>query len=344
MTTEVGEMDPKKQLMEAIAPEVMRIEHCMRQDLMEITADADPLLGEVLDYGIMNGGKRLRPLLLVLSARLCGIDLTGDKRENLYKLAIAFEYLHGATLYHDDVIDRADLRRGKASVNSKYGMIAAILGGDLLHSRSMFLVGSLGGAAALEIFCQATNGMVDGEFLQLRNSNNYSLSESDYFEAVRGKTSLLIGATCEIGALAAGASPERQGILAEYGISLGTAFQIIDDLLDYRGDSGETGKTVGNDFYEGKMTLPIILALNSASSKDGERLRYLLEDETARRDGLSEATGLIEKYNGFTESRARAEAIVAEALAGLNVFANGAASDVLKVFHVLAQYVLARKQ
>jgi octaprenyl-diphosphate synthase len=344
MTTDVGELDTKKQLMAAIAPEVARIEQCMRQDLMETTDGADPLLCKVLDYGLFNGGKRLRPLLFILAARLCGMDCTGDKQGNIYKLAIAFEFLHGATLYHDDVIDGADMRRGKPSVNSKYGMIAAILGGDYLHSRSMYLVGSLGGGAALDIFCKATNGMVDGEFLQLRNANTYSLSESDYFEAVQGKTSLLIGATCEIGAMAAGATPHQQNVLADYGISLGTAFQIIDDLLDYQGDCAATGKAVGNDFYEGKMTLPVILALKVASPEDSKRLLYLLENKTARKGGLSEAQSLIEKYNGFTGSCARAEAIVTEAMTGLEVFGDKESRDVLSIFRLLAQYVLTRNK
>ncbi len=339
-----GGKDPKELLMVAIGPEIARIEQCMQLDLSQVTSATDPLLRSVLEYGILNGGKRLRPLLVILAARLCGLELAEEGKDDIYKLAIAFEYLHGATLYHDDVIDRADMRRGRASVNHKFGTVAAILGGDLLHSRSMFLVGSLGGAVALEIFCHATNGMVDGEFLQLRNARNYNLSETDYFEAVKGKTALLIGATCEIGALAAEASPGEQKALADYGISLGTAFQIIDDLLDYQGESSETGKAVGNDFYEGKMTLPLILALKGASLEDGKRLRFLLEDESARSQGLAEAHALIEKYDGFTKSRARAEAIVTKALSGLDIFAAGDSDDLLRIFNTLARYVLERKK
>jgi len=314
---EVAKATPKEQLMVVIAPEVAKIEQTIRQDLQEATAGIDPLLSEVLDYGILNGGKRLRPLLVVLAARLCGHREERKSKKSIYELAIAFEYLHGATLFHDDVIDRADMRRGKPSVNKEFGTVAAILGGDFLHSRSMFLVGSLGGKTALKIFCQATNAMVDGEFLQLRNAQNYNLSEDDYFAAVKGKTALLIAATCEIGALAGGAADAEQRALAAYGISLGTAFQIVDDLLDYQGDAAQTGKVVGNDFREGKMTLPLILALGAANSEDRERLYFLLEDESARQDGFSEAYGLIEKYDGFDLSRNRAESIIAEAVAGL---------------------------
>jgi octaprenyl-diphosphate synthase len=343
---DVAEASPKEQLMGAIAPEVAKIEKTMRQDLQEATAGADPLLSEVLDYGIFNGGKRLRPLLVVLAAHLCGLREETERKgeKNIYELAIAFEYLHGATLFHDDVIDRADMRRGKPSVNKEFGTVAAILGGDFLHSRSMFLVGELGGIAALKIFCQATNAMVDGEFLQLRNAQNYNLSEDDYFAAVKGKTALLIAATCEIGALFGGGTASEQRALAEYGISLGSAFQIVDDLLDYQGDAVETGKVVGNDFQEGKMTLPLILALGAANSEDKERLLFLIESESERQDGFSEAYGLIEKYDGFGLSRKRAESIVADAVIGLEIFSGEESQLVLGILNALAQYVLARKK
>jgi len=339
-----AENTPKEQLMAAIAPEVAKIEQTMHQDLCAVTNGADPLLSEVLDYGIFNGGKRLRPLLVVLAARLCGLSEENKTSQNIYELAIAFEYLHGATLFHDDVIDRADMRRGKASVNNKFGAIAAILGGDFLHSRSMFLVGSLGGTAALKIFCHATNAMVDGEFLQLRNAQNYNLSEDDYFAAVKGKTALLIAATCEIGALVGGATTVQQQALAEYGISLGTAFQIVDDLLDYQGDSDKTGKVVGNDFQEGKMTLPLILALGAADSADRQRLLFLLENEDARQSGLAEAYQLIEKYDAFDSSRKKAESMVTEAVTGLSIFQNEKDLAALGILKALAAYVLAREK
>lgn len=333
---------PKEKLMANIAPVVAKIEKTMHQDLGVTTKGADPLLIEVLEYGLFNGGKRLRPLLFLLAARLFGRIGESEKTNALYELAIAFEYLHGATLFHDDVIDRADMRRGKPSVNEEFGEIAAILGGDFLHSRSMFLIGSLGGAAALDIFCFATNAMVDGEFLQLRNVQNYSLTEEEYFSAVKGKTALLIAATCEIGALAGGAAPVEQQVLADYGVGLGTAFQIIDDLLDYQGDYAQTGKEVGNDFQEGKMTLPLIIALSRAKTEDQERLLFLLENEDARKNGFSEAYSLIEKHDGFVLSKKRAESIVADALAGLEIFSGAEHSEALGVFRALAQYVLIR--
>ena len=329
----------KERLMATIAPEVAKIEEAMRRDLQATTAGCDPLLAEVLDYGIFNGGKRLRPLLAVLAARL-----SGREEGELYDLAIAFEYLHGATLFHDDVIDRADMRRGKPSVNKAFGEIAAILGGDFLHSRSMYLIGSLGGAEALRIFCNATNAMVDGEFLQLRNAENFNLSEDDYFSAVKGKTALLISATCEIGALAGGATGKSQKALAKYGLGLGTAFQIIDDLLDYQGDAGQTGKAVGNDLQEGKMTLPLIMALGRANPEDRKRLNILLENEESRANGFAEAYSIIERYDGFALSRSRAESIIADAVSGLDSFPEEEYGETLSIFHALAEYVLERKK
>ncbi len=327
--------------MAAIRPEILKIEKVLVRDLEQATANADPLLSQVLEHGILNGGKRLRPLLVVLSSKLCGGAGSGTGT-GIYELAIAFEYLHGATLFHDDVIDSANMRRGKASVNKAFGSIAAILGGDFLHSRSMNLVGSLGGKEALQIFCQATNAMVDGEFLQLRNAQNYNISEADYFSAVRGKTALLIAATCEIGALAADAPVAKRQALAEYGLSLGTAFQIIDDLLDYQGDVVQTGKEIGNDFKEAKMTLPLILALEAAGKEDKERLLFLLDDRKTRQNGFQEACELIVKYEGFSRSRQRAETMVTKAVTGLALFANEKNSSTLSIFEALAQYVLTR--
>lgn len=327
----------KQQLMAAIGPEITQIEGAMRKDLQGTLEGADPLLVEILEYGLFNGGKRLRPLLVVLASRLCG--LYGS---TIYEMAIAFEYLHAATLFHDDVIDHADIRRGKASVKKKFGEIAAILGGDFLHSHSMFLIGSHLGAQGLKIFCTATNAMVDGEFLQLRNARNSNLSVDDYYNVVRGKTALLLAATCEIGALAAGASGKQQQVLREYGLGLGTAFQIIDDLLDYQGVTSQTGKAVGNDFHEEKMTLPLILALNAANSSDRKRLLFLLENEKARSAGFQEAFGIIEKYNGFSLSREQAETLIVQALSGLSVFSDESAVHFIDILHALAGYVLSR--
>ncbi len=334
----------KKQLLQAIAPDVARIDQAMKVDLHNSTQGYDPLLIEVLSYGIFNGGKRLRPLLVLLAAKLVGTSDSKMTDETLLQLAIAFEYLHGATLYHDDVIDQADIRRGKPSVVKKYGEISAILGGDFLHSRSMYLVGSTAGSEALNVFCHATNAMVDGEFLQLRNARNYNLSEDDYFAAIRGKTALLIAATCEIGAMAGGATEAERKALKAYGIGIGIAFQIIDDLLDYQGDAIKTGKAVGNDFQEGKMTLPVILALKKAEDDEKKRLLVLLSGAGSSENTFDEAYALIEKNGGFSASKKQAEQIVGEALTGLEIFTGEHTFMAKSTLHTLAEYVLVRRK
>jgi octaprenyl-diphosphate synthase len=325
-------------LKELIKPDVLQVEAAMRSDLDSIADQHDDLLMEVLRYGLFNGGKRFRTLLAVVAARLCG------KTEKIYQLAIAFEYLHMATLFHDDVIDNADTRRGRPAVNKAYGTVAAILAGDFLHARSMAIIGECGGIEALKIFCLATSGMVDGEFLQLRNTTNFNQSEEDYFTAITGKTALLIAATTEIGSLAAGGKSMERQALRRYGSNLGCAFQMIDDLLDYLGDPNTTGKPVGNDLAEGKMTLPLILAMNRAELQDRQHLLAILQNSDLRRKSLTEVTGIILKYNGFTDTKTKAEEMIREAISPLEIFSRSDQGRDRMILAGLAQYVLTRKK
>ncbi|MDR3631523.1 MAG: polyprenyl synthetase family protein [Desulfocapsaceae bacterium] len=326
-------------LKEQIKPDIQRVEEAMRQDLDTASDRLDDLLLEVLRYGLFNGGKRFRPLLTILAARLCGGDVP-----DIHRLAIAFEYLHVATLFHDDVIDNADTRRGRPALNRVYGTVAAILAGDFLHARSMAIVGERAGLEALKIFCQATGGMVDGEFLQLRNAANYDLSEEGYFAAITGKTALLIAATTEIGSLAGGATQEQRHAMRGYGSNLGCAFQIIDDLLDYLGDQQITGKPVGNDLAEGKMTLPLILAMNRAGKEDRQRLLQILKDEGLRKKSAGTVTEIISKYNGFSDTKKRAEQMICQAIAPLAIFSRETQRKDRLILEGLAQYVLTRNK
>lgn len=326
-------------LMTAIGPDLARIEQAMRADLATLATDTAALLAEVLHYGLFNGGKRIRPLLALLCCRLCG-----GRDADVVPLSIAFEYLHCATLFHDDVIDQALTRRGRPAVNVAFGETAAILAGDFLHARSMLLVGRGGGIRALEIFCGATTAMVDGEFLQLHNASNYNLAEGDYFAVIMGKTARLIGATCEIGALVGGADAQAQQALRNYGLHLGCAFQIVDDLLDYLGDETSTGKSVGNDFREGKMTLPLIIATARAEEKDRKRLLAMLASGRERKSGFAEACTLIGRYDGFVLARHKAEEVIGEALAQLRIFDQEEVQEERAVLQALASYVLNRNK
>jgi octaprenyl-diphosphate synthase len=328
-----------EKLMLAIKAESAKIDMAMHADLDSLKPGLDPLLSDVLDYGLFNGGKRIRPILAVIAARLCGCS---DDR--IYELAKAFEYLHAATLFHDDVIDNADTRRGRPAVNKQFGLIAAILAGDFLHARSMEIVGNMVGGKGLAVFCQATAGMVDGEFMQLRNAAQSNLSESDYYDAIIGKTGLLIAASCEVGALYGGGSFEQQKALRAYGVGLGCAFQMVDDLLDYTGDQLRTGKAVGNDLAEGKMTLPLIITLARANDHDRLQFEAILASPELRQTEIRTVMELITRYKGFDETRARAAKAVDEALAELALFTDTAASASKLTLQVLAQYVLSREK
>ncbi len=326
-------------MMIAIKAESAKIDLAMHNDLDSLKPGLDPLLSEILDYGLFNGGKRIRPLLAVLSARLCG-----STDDSVYELAKAFEYLHAATLFHDDVIDNADTRRGRPAVNKQFGLISAILAGDFLHARSMEIVGNMVGAEGLAVFCQATAGMVDGEFMQLRNAAQSNLSESDYYDAIIGKTGLLIAASCHVGALYGGGSTEQQQALRSYGVGLGCAFQMVDDLLDYTGDQLKTGKAVGNDLAEGKMTLPLIITLARADDQDRLQLEDILASPELRQTEIRIVMEHINKYRGFDETRARAVKAANEASAQLSMFTDSTVSESKVTLQVLAQYVLSRQK
>lgn len=321
-----------------IAGETAAIDRIMKADIDSHTQGFDPLLTEILEYGLFSGGKRVRPLLVILGARICG-----NNNPDVYNLAIAFEYLHAATLFHDDVIDRADTRRGRMSVSRKYGTVGAILAGDYLHAHSMALMGQYGGNAALAKFTEATRGMVDGEFVQMRNARKFNQSEEDYFSVVMRKTALLIGAACEIGGMYGGADPAQQQALNTYGVSLGCAFQIVDDLLDYLGDQQKTGKVVGNDLVEGKMTLPLILLMQRAEPAEKKWLLDLLSEEHKRQGHINDVKLAIEKYDGFTDARKKAENIIGQAVGALGVFDLESNRESLDILHGLTQYVLSRE-
>ncbi len=327
-------------LFDLIIPESKKIDSVMRADLDGVTADVDGLLQEVLEYSLFGGGKRFRPLLMVLSARLFG---TKDEHD-LYKLAIAFEYLHVATLLHDDVIDNGETRRGKATVHCQYGMIPAILAGDFLHSRSMWLIGTYGNKQLLDIFCKATHGMVDGEFVQLRNATNYNQSADQYFDGIIGKTALLIGAATEIGCCFGGGNSLDRKALSLYGINLGCAFQIIDDLLDYQGDEAKTGKSKGNDLAEGKMTLPLIYAMNRSERSDKKRFLEILTSKEERIRSFNQVYDFIQSHSGFADSRKKAQNLIDEALHHLKPYKEHGDGHPFVILEELAHYVLTRNK
>jgi octaprenyl-diphosphate synthase len=226
------------------------------------------LIRQISEYIVGGGGKRLRPALVLLAARACGYD--GDKH---YTLAAVVEMIHTATLLHDDVVDESKLRRGHATANATFGNAASVLVGDFLYSRAFQLMVGVGSVRVLEILSEATNVIAEGEVMQLMNSGNPNLDESAYLTVIQRKTAKLFEAAAQLGAVLGGASAEREAALARYGMHLGTSFQLVDDVLDYRGEQSAIGKNPGDDLAEGKMTLPLIRAIAVGDPEEAALVR-----------------------------------------------------------------------
>jgi len=221
------------------------------------------LVNQLSTYIISSGGKRLRPILTLLMARACGYK--GDKH---IEVAAIVEFIHTATLLHDDVVDESDMRRGKETANNVWGNQAAVLVGDFLYSRAFEMMVDVDEMRVMSIMAQATNAIAEGEVLQLLNINDADTSEERYFEVIYSKTAKLFEAACQLGAILSGLDEEQEKAVAQYGVHLGTAFQLIDDILDYSADSDEMGKNVGDDLAEGKPTLPLINAMQVSAKRN----------------------------------------------------------------------------
>ena len=252
-----------------LAPEMSEVDRVLRNSL-----DSDvALIRQVAEYIVGGGGKRVRPALVLLSARACGYD--GAHR---YTLAAVVEMIHTATLLHDDVVDDSKLRRGHATANATFGNAASVLVGDFLYSRAFQLMVGVGSMRVLEILSQATNVIAEGEVLQLMNTRNPDLDEAGYLRVIQRKTAKLFEAAAQLGAVLGGADAEREAALARYGMHLGTSFQLVDDVLDYTGERSVFGKNLGADLAEGKMTLPLIRAIALGSPDDAALIRTAITD------------------------------------------------------------------
>ncbi|MDR2710401.1 MAG: polyprenyl synthetase family protein [Burkholderiales bacterium] len=270
------------------------------------------LVRSVADYIIGSGGKRLRPALLLLVARACGYRGTHH-----HTLAAVIEMIHTSTLLHDDVVDESAQRRGKPTANAEFGNAASVLVGDFLYSRSFQLMVSVDSMRVLQILADATNVIAAGEVQQLMNTGDVNLDEQAYIEVIQRKTARLFEAASRLGALLAGVSEARETAFARYGMHLGTAFQIMDDLLDYTGDAAAIGKNLGDDLAEGKMTLPLIRAMAVGSKDEQAVVRHAIEHANDG-GGLTDFSALIEVLKrtdalAYTQSRARDEAAKAAA-------------------------------
>lgn len=331
----------RNELLEALKPEAKKIDEAMQEDLASVESDE---LADILNHAIFQGGKRIRPLLTVFSCRLIAASDEKEKMadHNLYRLAMVFEYLHAASLLHDDVIDNALQRRGRPAANRLWGVPAVILAGDFLHVRAMMLAGAIGGGDNVNLLGRAIMAMIEAEFLQKKIAEEKDQSEDLYFSVLNGKTAALISSACEAGILYAGGTIEERKAVAAYGGSLGLAFQVIDDLLDYLGDPAKTGKSVGNDFVEGKMTLPLIKAFSQAPPQERYPIETLLAGDSGTREAhIDEARNFIDNNKGFESSMDLAKELINKGCRELEIFPSTAAKEVL---NSLANYVLTRKK
>jgi octaprenyl-diphosphate synthase len=259
------------------------------------------LIPQLAGYIVAAGGKRLRPLLTIAAADLCGY--AGERH---HKLAAAVEFIHTATLLHDDVVDESERRRGQSSANALFGNQASVLVGDFLFSRAFELMVEDGSLDVLRILSRASAVIAEGEVLQLATTNNLDTSEAEYLAVVSAKTAALFAAACEIGAIVASRPAAEAEALRQFGLNFGIAFQIADDVLDYSAREALLGKTVGDDFREGKMTLPVVYAIDRGSDAERAFWRRTMEDMEHREGDLDQATRLIERHDGFTAAIALA--------------------------------------
>jgi octaprenyl-diphosphate synthase len=273
------------------------------------------LIPQLAAHIVAAGGKRLRPLLTLAAARLAGY-----RGERHVALAACVEFIHTATLLHDDVVDESALRRGQASANALFGNKPSVLVGDFLFARAFQVMVADGSLEVLRILAEASATIAEGEVLQLVIQNDTSSTEAQYLEVIEGKTAALFAAATEVGAVVAGCGAARQAALRAYGHNLGVAFQLVDDALDYSAEQERLGKTVGDDFREGKITLPVLLAFARGSAEERAFWRRTIEAREQAEGDLGLAIALMQKHRAFADTVARARDYGARARAALAGF------------------------
>jgi octaprenyl-diphosphate synthase len=282
-----------------VALEMQQVDAVIRRRLQSDVA----LINQISHYIVSAGGKRIRPRLVLLTAEALGFS--GPER---FELAATVEFIHTATLLHDDVVDESALRRGRQTANAMFGNAASVLVGDFLYSRSFQMMVSTNRMRVLDVLADATNTIAEGEVLQLMNMHDPNLAVEDYLRVIRFKTAKLFEASAQLGAVLADAMPEHEQACADFGRALGTAFQLVDDLLDYDGDTHALGKNVGDDLREGKPTLPLLLAMERATPSETAMIRHAIEHGESER--LEEIVAIVRRVGSLDATRqaARAEA------------------------------------
>jgi len=296
-------------LIDLVAPDMDRV----NATILSRTGSEVTMIPEIANHLIASGGKRLRPMLTLAMARLMGY--AGDGH---VKLAAAVEFMHTATLLHDDVVDESEMRRGRLAARMVWGNEASVLVGDFLLGQAFKMMVEVGSLRALEILSTAAAIIAEGEVMQLAAAKNTATTEDEYLAVIRAKTAELFAAACEVGPVLGGRPKAEQAACRSYGMNLGIAFQLVDDALDYGGKAAKLGKNVGDDFREGKITLPVVLAYRRGSDSEREFWRRALERSETNEADLEHAIGLMSKHRALEDTVTRAHhygAIATDALA-----------------------------
>ncbi|MDP6343239.1 MAG: polyprenyl synthetase family protein [Alphaproteobacteria bacterium] len=306
--------------MKLVGDDLTKVNHA----ILERMHSRAPLIPQLAGHIIAAGGKRLRPMLTLASSRLCGY--AGQRQIGL---AACVEFIHTATLLHDDVVDESDLRRGNATANVLWGNQASVLVGDFLFSRAFQIMVDDGSLEVLRVLADASAVIAEGEVMQLETSNNTETSEEQYLEVVSAKTAALFSAACRIGAVVGGRPAVEADALESYGRNLGIAFQLVDDTLDYSAQQATLGKSIGDDFREGKITLPVLLAFRRGDDEERLFWRRCLEDGEQRDGDLEQAMRLLQRHNALADSIERARHYGSIARDALGIFPDTEAKHAL---------------
>jgi len=293
------------------------------------------ILEDICHHILNSGGKRLRPLMLLLTAKSCGY--TGNKHINL---ACVIEYIHTATLLHDDVIDQAEIRRGNSSANKLWGNQSTILAGDFFFSKAFSIAIETGDQKALKLIATTAKLIAEGEIFQVSKTDDLLISEEDYLYIVKNKTAILLAAAARIGGILEKVPAETEKALEDYGLNIGIAFQIMDDVMDYYSNENDFGKTIGKDFQEGSITLPFIAALKKSSPEDKSKLIKTMQNKNRDGQELNDVINIINKYQGNSYAINIAKNYTKKAIDALE---NIADQDSRKPLIKLAEFIMERK-
>jgi octaprenyl-diphosphate synthase len=299
---------PLQQLYSLIADDMLAVDAVIRQRLYSDVA----LVRQVAEYIISGGGKRMRPALVLMAA-----SALGYRGRQHHALAAVVEFIHTATLLHDDVVDESALRRGRDTANAVFGNAASVLVGDFLYSRAFQMMVEVGNVKIMQVLSNATNIIAEGEVQQLMNCHDPTVDEANYLQVIRYKTAKLFEAATQLGALIAGATPEQEQGLADYGMHLGTAFQLVDDVLDYSGEEADTGKHLGDDLAEGKPTLPLIHVMQYGMPEEAACVRRAIQQ--GGRDDFPVVLAAIRRTGALEHARQRAREAAEQARAAISV-------------------------